>query len=357
MNRTTTLWWDTTTGSLRYIDQTLLPENYTIVECRSIKRLAKAIMRLEIRGAPALGVAGAYGVALAAQVSTKKNLKAFLSDVQRDAETLRLTRPTAVNLGWGIDRVLEKIACAKNSASARSIALEEAEAIAREDTACCHAIGTYGASLLPDKCTVLTHCNAGSLACSSWGTALGVIRSAIDAGKEVTVYACETRPLLQGARLTAWELVRDGIPVTVITDSAAAYLMRKNTIDAFLVGADRITCDVVFNKVGTYMHAVCARWHRIPFYVAAPRSTFDAGKREKDVIIEERSREEMTRMGSRCVVPAAADVKNYAFDATPMDLVTAIITEQGIIHPPVDIDSIISLKSEHIVPHQYTPQK
>jgi len=277
--------------------------------------------------------------------------------VQRDAETLRLTRPTAVNLGWGIDRVLEKIACAKNSASARSIALEEAEAIAREDTACCHAIGTYGASLLPDKCTVLTHCNAGSLACSSWGTALGVIRSAIDAGKEVTVYACETRPLLQGARLTAWELVRDGIPVTVITDSAAAYLMRKNTIDAFLVGADRITCDVVFNKVGTYMHAVCARWHRIPFYVAAPRSTFDAGKREKDVIIEERSREEMTRMGSRCVVPAAADVKNYAFDATPMDLVTAIITEQGIIHPPVDIDSIISLKSEHIVPHQYTPQK
>jgi methylthioribose-1-phosphate isomerase len=291
VNRTTTLWWDTTTGSLRYIDQTLLPENYTIVECRSIKRLAKAIMRLEIRGAPALGVAGAYGVALAAQVSTKKNLKAFLSDVQRDAETLRLTRPTAVNLGWGIDRVLEKIACAKNSASARSIALEEAEAIAREDTACCHAIGTYGASLLPDKCTVLTHCNAGSLACSSWGTALGVIRSAIDAGKEVTVYACETRPLLQGARLTAWELVRDGIPVTVITDSAAAYLMRKNTIDAFLVGADRITCDVVFNKVGTYMHAVCARWHRIPFYVAAPRSTFDAGKREKDVIIEERSRE------------------------------------------------------------------
>ncbi len=345
MNETATLWWDTATDSLCYIDQTLLPENYIIIECRSIARLAKAIRRLEIRGAPALGVAGAYGVALAAGVCTKKNLKTFLSDVQRDAETLRITRPTAVNLGWGIDRVLEKIARAKSCASARSIALDEAETIAREDTACCHAIGSYGADLLPDKCTVLTHCNAGSLACSSWGTALGVIRSAIDAGKEVTVYACETRPLLQGSRLTAWELVRDGIQVTVIADSAAAHLMRKKTIDAVLVGADRITCDVVFNKVGTYMHAVCARWHRIPFYVAAPRSTFDAGRREKDVIIEERSRDEMTRIGNRCVVPETAGVKNYAFDATPMDLVTAIITEQGILYPPIDIDSLISLKS------------
>jgi len=345
VNETATLWWDNATDSLRYIDQTLLPENYTIVECRSIARLVKAIRRLEIRGAPALGVAGAYGVALAARVCTKKNLKAFLSDVQRDAETLRITRPTAVNLGWGIDRVLEKIACATNCASARSIALEEAETIAREDTACCHAIGTYGADLLPDTCTVLTHCNAGSLACSSWGTALGVIRSATDAGKEVNVYACETRPLLQGSRLTAWELVRDGIQVTVITDSAAAHLMRKKTIDAVLVGADRITCDVVFNKVGTYMHAVCARWHGIPFFVAAPRSTFDAGRREKDVIIEERSRDEMTRIGNRCVVPETAGVKNYAFDATPMDLVTAIITERGILQPPIDIDSLISLKS------------
>jgi len=345
VNETATLWWDTATDSLCYIDQTLLPENYIIIECRSIARLAKAIRRLEIRGAPALGVAGAYGVALAAGVCTKKNLKTFLSDVQRDAETLRITRPTAVNLGWGIDRVLEKIARAKSCASARSIALDEAETIAREDTACCHAIGSYGADLLPDKCTVLTHCNAGSLACSSWGTALGVIRSAIDAGKEVTVYACETRPLLQGSRLTAWELVRDGIQVTVIADSAAAHLMRKKTIDAVLVGADRITCDVVFNKVGTYMHAVCARWHRIPFYVAAPRSTFDAGRREKDVIIEERSRDEMTRIGNRCVVPETAGVKNYAFDATPMDLVTAIITEQGILYPPIDIDSLISLKS------------
>jgi methylthioribose-1-phosphate isomerase len=345
VNATATLWWDKDTGSLRYIDQTLLPVKYAVVECRSIERLARAIKRLEIRGAPALGVAGAYGVALAAQVSTKKNLKTFLSDVHRDAEILRVTRPTAINLGWGIDRVLGKIAYADNINSARTIALEEAETIAREDTACCHAIGEYGADLLPERCTVLTHCNAGSLACSSWGTALGVIRSAIDNGKEINVYACETRPLLQGARLTAWELARDGIEVTVITDSTAAHLMRKNIVDAVLVGADRITRDVVFNKIGTYMHAVCARYHKIPFYVAAPLSTFDTEKREQDVIIEERGREEVTKMGNLCIVPDAARVKNYAFDATPMDLVTAIVTERGVLHPPVDIDSILSLKS------------
>jgi methylthioribose-1-phosphate isomerase len=304
----------------------------------------KAIRRLEIRGAPALGVAGAYGVALAAQVCPKKNLDAFLSEVSRDAEILRFTRPTAVNLGWGIDRVLQKIASADTVPSARLVALEEAEAVASEDTACCHTIGQNGAGLLPDTCTILTHCNAGALACSSWGTALGVVRSAIESGKEVNVFACETRPLLQGGRLTAWELIRDEIEVTVITDSAAARLMRENIIDAVLVGADRITRDVVFNKIGTYMHAVCARYHEIPFYVAAPLSTFDARNLEQDVIIEERSREEMTRIGNRCVVPDAAAVKNYAFDATPMDLVTAIITEQGVLHAPIDIDSILSVK-------------
>jgi methylthioribose-1-phosphate isomerase len=307
--------------------------------------LAGAIRRLEIRGAPALGVAGAYGVALAAQLSRKKNPKEFLSDIYRDAEILRVTRPTAINLGWGIDRVLNAIVWAEDPTQARLIALEEAETIAREDAACCHAIGELGADLLPDICTVLTHCNAGSLACSTWGTALGVIRSAINRGKEVHAYACETRPLLQGARLTAWELVRDGIEVTVITDSAAAHLMRKNTIDAVIVGADRITGDVVFNKIGTYMHAVCAHHHNIPFYIAAPLSTFDTEKMEKDVTIEERDRDEITKMGDLCVVPDAARVKNYAFDATPLDLVTAIITEKGVLHPPIDIDSILSLKN------------
>ncbi len=203
----------------------------------------------------------------------------------------------------------------------------------------------HGAALLPDTCTVLTHCNAGSLACSSWGTALGVIRSGVKGGKRINVVACETRPLLQGSRLTAWELIRDGIDVTVITDSSASYLMRTGIIDAVVVGADRITRDVVFNKIGTYMHAVCARFHNIPFYVAAPLSTFDTQKWERDIIIEERSREEVTTMGCRVYVPDAARVKNYAFDATPLNLVTAIITERGVMHPPISIDSIISMKS------------
>jgi len=345
VNETATLWWDKGTESIRYIDQTLLPEKYTIVECRSIERLATAIKRLEIRGAPALGVAGAYGIALATRVCEKNDLNTFFSDVHHDAEFLLATRPTAINLGWGIARVLSKIAHVHDIDSIRRIALAEAEAIASEDTASCHMIGDHGAALLPDTCTVLTHCNAGSLACSSWGTALGVIRSAVNGGKKVNVIACETRPLLQGSRLTAWELIRDGIDVTVITDSSAAYLMRTGTIDAVVVGADRITNDAVFNKIGTYMHAVCARYHNIPFYVAAPLSTFDTQKSERDVIIEERDREEVTTMGCRVYVPDAAVVKNYAFDATPMNLVTAIITEQGVLHPPITIDSILSLKS------------
>jgi methylthioribose-1-phosphate isomerase len=345
VNETATLWWDTGTESICYIDQTLLPEKYTIVECRSIGQLATAIKRLEIRGAPALGVAGAYGIALAARVCQKNDLYAFFADVHKDAEILRATRPTAINLGWAIDRVLSKILPVQDIPSARRIALDEAEAVAREDTACCHRIGEHGAALLPNTCTVLTHCNAGSLACSSWGTALGVIRSAVNGGKQVNVIACETRPLLQGSRLTAWELIRDGIDVTVITDSSAAHLMHTGTIDAVVVGADRITRDAVFNKIGTYMHAVCARYHNIPFYVAAPLSTFDTQKSERDVIIEERGREEVTTMGCRVYVPDAAVVKNYAFDATPMNLVTAIITEQGVMHPPISIDSILSFKS------------
>ncbi len=345
MNETATLWWDTGTESICYIDQTLLPEKYTIVECRSIGQLATAIKRLEIRGAPALGVAGAYGIALAARVCQKNDLYAFFADVHKDAEILRATRPTAINLGWAIDRVLSKILPVQDIPSARRIALDEAEAVAREDTACCHRIGEHGAALLPNTCTVLTHCNAGSLACSSWGTALGVIRSAVNGGKQVNVIACETRPLLQGSRLTAWELIRDGIDVTVITDSSAAHLMHTGTIDAVVVGADRITRDAVFNKIGTYMHAVCARFHNIPFYVAAPLSTFDAQNWERDVIIEERGRDEVTTMGCRVYVPDAAVVKNYAFDATPMNLVTAIITEQGVMHPPISIDSILSFKS------------
>jgi methylthioribose-1-phosphate isomerase len=341
-----TLWWDADLGGIRYVEQTLLPDEYTIVSCTSVSRLATAIRRLEIRGAPALGVAGAYGVALAARTCTADTFAGFLAEVRKDAEVLRSTRPTAVNLAWGIDRVLVRVAAEQTIPEARNAALAEAEEIAREDTACCHAIGTHGAGLLPATCTVLTHCNAGALACSSWGTALGVIRSAVGMGKKVQVISCETRPLLQGARLTSWELARDGIPVTVITDSMAAHFMRTSRIDAVIVGADRITEDAVFNKIGTYMHAVCARHHGIPFYVAAPYSTFDPVHQADEVKIEERGRDEVTTIGNRTFVPAGAAVKNPAFDATPMDLVTAIITEKGIIRPPFAMSTVISRKTK-----------
>jgi methylthioribose-1-phosphate isomerase len=340
-----TLWWDAAGGGITYVEQTLLPTEYTLITCTTVDRLAVAIRRLEIRGAPALGVAGGYGVALAARTSTATSFVKFITEVRKDADMLKGTRPTAINLAWGIDRVMEKISAEKSVATAKAVALAEAELIAAEDTACCHAIGDHGASLLPDTCTVLTHCNAGALACSSWGTALGVIRSAVRAGKKVNVLSCETRPLLQGARLTSWELSRDGIPVTVITDSMAAHFMRTSRIDLVIVGADRITEDAVFNKIGTYMHAVCARHHRIPFYVAAPFSTFDPVTKAAEVIIEERGRDEVTTMGNRVVVPPGVAVKNPAFDATPMDLVTAIITEKGVIRPPFSMNTIMPTKN------------
>jgi methylthioribose-1-phosphate isomerase len=349
VNTGATLWWDAELPGIRYIEQTLLPAEYRVANCCTVDELASAIRTLAIRGAPALGVAGGFGVALAAATCREKNFDGFIAAVRREAERLRATRPTAVNLGWGIDRVLSLLSDAKEIEEARVIALSEAGAIAREDTTCCHAIGNHGAALFPDHCTVLTHCNAGALACSSWGTAIGVIRSAVESGKEVKVFSCETRPLLQGARLTAWELARDGIDVTVITDSTAAHLMRRGAIDAVIVGADRITRDAVFNKIGTYMHAVCAKFHNIPFYVAAPLSTFDATRGECDVIIEERSRDELAVMGGRQLIPAGVPVKNFAFDATPMELITAIITEKGVIRPPVDISALLSSRGTHTI--------
>ncbi|MDD1654753.1 MAG: S-methyl-5-thioribose-1-phosphate isomerase, partial [Methanomicrobiales archaeon] len=250
-----TIRWEDATAEVSLLDQTDLPARVRRIRCRTVKRLAEAIRRLEIRGAPALGVAGAYGVALAAARSPERDLARFLDDVTESAEILRSTRPTAVNLSWGVDRVLAKVRAAGSTGKARKAALEEAKAVAAEDAFTCRRIGDLGATLLPQRCTVLTHCNAGSLATSDWGTALGVIRSAVARGKAVRVIACETRPLLQGSRLTAWELARDGIPVTVIVDSAAASLMQAGEVDCVIVGADRITRDAVFNKVGTYMHA------------------------------------------------------------------------------------------------------
>ena len=329
-----TIAWEEETGSIIYIDQTLLPGRCEQMRCTTVEDLARAIRRLEIRGAPALGIAGAMGVALAAARSTERSLDRFLADVGRAADLLRGTRPTAVNLAWGIDRVVRRIAVAASVDEAKTVAAAEAKAVADEDELVCRRLGAFGEGLLPDDCTALTHCNAGALACRCWGTALGVIRSAVAAGKNVRVIACETRPLNQGSRLTCWELLRDGIDVTLIPDSSAAYLMRKGRVDLVIVGADRITRDAVFNKVGTYMHAVTARHHGIPFYVAAPLSTFDLSRVEDEIVVEERDRSELACSGDRQLAPDGVNVLNYAFDATPLDLVDAIVTEIGVLRPP-----------------------
>jgi methylthioribose-1-phosphate isomerase len=329
-----TIRWDD--GNIVLIDQTKLPSACRMVRCRTVGRLIKAILRLEVRGAPALGIAGAYGVALAAFTIKDKDFGRYFGKLKTAACDLAGARPTAVNLSWGVERVVGRVSHAVSVEETRQVALEEAHKIADEDAAACHTLGDHGASLIPDGSTVLTHCNAGALACREWGTALGVIRSAVQAGKEIRVIACETRPLFQGARLTAWELDRDGIPVTVIPDSAAAHLMRKGMVDCVLVGADRITRDVVFNKVGTYMHATSAKAHGIPFYVAAPLSTFDPERTEAQVEIEDRGRGEVATCGNQVMVPEHVPVINPAFDATPLPLVTAIICPLGVLRPPLD---------------------
>jgi methylthioribose-1-phosphate isomerase len=329
-----TISWDEATGTVRFIDPTLLPERYEVVTCRSVERLVVAIVRMEVRGAPALGVAGGMGVALAASRSPAVTRHALVRDVEKAAAAITATRPTAVNLSLGVARVLARLKESADPGEARKAAVREAVLMAEEDLATCMRLGDQGAGLIPDGATVLTHCNAGALACTGWGTALGVIRSAARQGKRVQVIACETRPLFQGSRLTAWELARDGIPVTVIPDGAAASFMRKDRIDLVIVGADRITRDTVFNKIGTYMHAVCARHHGIPFYVAAPCSSFDPGSSEMGVTVEVRAREEVSRCGQRTLVPEDAGVENPAFDATPLGLVSAIVTEDGVLRPP-----------------------
>ena len=328
-----TLWWNDDNNSIMTIDQTLLPTEYKVIEITTVERLADAIKKLEVRGAPALGVAGAFGIALSA-VSCQSDIE-FAETIAADAALLKSTRPTAVNLAWGVDKVLRSMENLPPD-MARVMSLFAAKSIAENDTKSCMFLGHNGARLLPQIGTVLTHCNAGALACSSWGTALGVIRSAKKMGKKISVISCETRPLLQGSRLTAWELARDNIPVTTIVDSEAAFLMRQGKIDAVIVGADRITKDAVFNKIGTYMHAVCAKYHNIPFYVAAPMSTFDTEASESDIVIEQRSREEVATMFGKTTVPEKVPVINYAFDATPLSLITAIITEKGVLYPPYD---------------------
>ncbi len=335
-----TIDWDDEKNSIIMIDQTLLPGEYRVIECATVDSLCEAISMLRVRGAPALGAAGGFGIALSAFRSNASSLDILLDGIQAEGKTIIATRPTAVNLSWGVKRVIRAAEDARNIKEAWMFAKEEAKAIADEDVEKNMQLGEYGATLLEDGDTVMTHCNAGKLACVDWGTALGVIRSARAQEKDIRVIACETRPLNQGSRITAWELMEDKIPVTLITDSMSGTVMRKGMVDKVIVGADRITQDAVFNKIGTYTHSVIAKEHGIPFYVAAPVSTFDFEHLEDEIEIELRRPEELKFFGSHQIAPLGVEVYNPAFDATPMENVTAIITENGIFHPPFLINEV-----------------
>jgi methylthioribose-1-phosphate isomerase len=314
------------------IDQRKLPGAESYVRCETAQEVARAIKTMVIRGAPAIGVAAAMGIALGASRSKATGTKKFAAEFQKTCDLMAATRPTAVNLFWAIERMKRSFAAAAGAGAAvdeiKVRLASEARLIHDEDVESCRAIGHHGAALVPDGARILTHCNAGALATAGYGTALGVIRAAVEQGKKISVLADETRPLLQGARLTAWELVRDGIQTTVITDNMAGALMRQGEIDLVVLGADRIAANGdVANKVGTYSVAVLAREHGLPFYSAAPLSTIDLSTPDGDAIpIEER--------GAREVAPAGAAVRNPAFDVTPARFITAIITECGVLHPP-----------------------
>ncbi|KYH42252.1 MAG: methylthioribose-1-phosphate isomerase MtnA [Candidatus Bathyarchaeota archaeon B63] len=320
-------------GVVVTIDQTALPLKEEWIELRRCEEVASAIREMRIRGAPLIGVAAAYGIALTAYHSKAETKEDLLRELERSAEVLRGTRPTAVNLFWAIDRLLERARAVSGGVEdLRRAIISEAERIADEDVETNRRIGLHGAPLLSDGDTVLTHCNAGSLATVDYGTALAVIRAAWEEGKRISVVADETRPKLQGARLTAYELMRDGIPVTLITDGMAGYVMSRGLVDKVIVGADRVVMDGVVNKIGTYSVAVLAREHGIPFYVAAPTSTFDLSKKSEDVIIEQRSPEEVTHVGPVRIAPEGVEVMNPAFDITPIEYIDAIICEKGVIN-------------------------
>jgi methylthioribose-1-phosphate isomerase len=316
-------------GRVRLIDQRALPGRLRYVECDTADAVRDAIQRLVVRGAPAIGATGGFGVALAARDAPS------VSAVRAAAARLRGARPTAVNLGWAVDRVLGAYERAGSGGGADA-ALGAARAIAADDVAANRRLGAHGEVLVQQRARVLTHCNAGSLACVGYGTALGVVRAAAEAGKCPRVWVDETRPVLQGARLTAWELGRLGIEHTLIADAAAGSLMAAGEVDLVLVGADRIAANGdVANKVGTYPLAVLARHHDIPFVVAAPTSSIDpTTARGSDIPVEQRGDDEVTHVGTARVAPAATPVANPAFDVTPADLVTAIVTEHGVAGPP-----------------------
>jgi methylthioribose-1-phosphate isomerase len=318
-------------GTVITIDQTRLPHETVTLKIKTIDEVAEAIKNLRIRGAPLLGAAAAFGLALAACNSKAGCVSELLADLEDSANILKGTRPTAVNLFWAADRVLDKARDFSGSIEGlKTLVIREAQRIADEDAEANRAMGENGAALINDGDVVLTHCNAGELATVEYGTALGVIRAAWKQGKKIKVIATETRPLLQGARLTAYELKRNGIPVTLITDSMVGYVMHKRLVDKVVVGADRIVQDAVINKIGTFTVAVLAHEHGVPFYVAAPKSTFDLTRKAADVIIEERNPAEVTHFGSQQVATSGISVLNPAFDITPLKYVSAIIHENGI---------------------------
>jgi len=322
-------------GVCRMLDQRLLPNEEVWLEYRDYQGVAEAIRSMVVRGAPAIGIAAAFGAWFGARDIDTADYATFVAEFDQVCAVLAATRPTAVNLCWALARMKNFIlANADRPVVQLKIALEfEALAIAEEDERINRHMGRYGAALLPQQGNVLTHCNAGALATGGYGTALGVIRAAVEAGKQIAVIADETRPFLQGARLTAWEMVKENIPVTLICDNMAGYLMSQGEIDAVIVGADRITANGdVANKIGTYTVAVLAKQHKIPFYVAAPTSTIDLNLTDGSQIpIEERDPAEVTNHGGKSMAPDGVRVRNPSFDVTPAELVTAIITELGVV--------------------------
>jgi methylthioribose-1-phosphate isomerase len=323
-------------GSILILDQTRLPEEEAFLDCRTLDSVNDAIGRLAVRGAPLLGVTAAYGLALAARVSAAKGAKGMHRDLRIAGRALVATRPTAVNIAWAVDRVLAAVADASGLDELRERVLAEAETIEREDAQAAQAMGELGAELVPETARILTHCNTGHLVSAGIGTAQGVIETAHTSGKRVHVWVDETRPLLQGARLTAWELQRLGIPMTLVTDNAAASLMSAGEIDMVITGADRIAANGdTANKVGTYALAVAARHHGLPFYVAAPLSTVDPGTASgSEIEIERREPDEVLAPRGVPFAPEGTPAYNPAFDVTPGALISGIVTEAGVARPP-----------------------
>ena len=324
-------------NSVIMIDQTKLPNELLFVTYTDYKQVANAIKTLVVRGAPAIGVSGAFGLALAALQSNASTKEKMINDLNSAKNVLFETRPTAVNLAWGLEKIMEVARSCKDPEEIKKIVVETAKQMADQDVKINMTMGKHGSKLFDDNDTVLTHCNAGALATVGYGTALGVIRASKESGKNIKVIATETRPVQQGSRLTAFELKHDGIDVSLIPDTAVGYTLANNLVNKIIVGADRILkTGHVFNKIGTYQVALLAKHHNVPFYVAAPLSTFDLSSNPEDVVIEQRKSSEVTGIGEKKTTPNDINVINPAFDMTPPELISGIITENGVITAPFE---------------------